>query len=334
MLRVHPATTTADAGDASSSPLQACSLCRGAVARHFAYADEAGAARALYCCRACGLLQTWPLPSDAELRVWYQRYDVLGQRDAYYAWVNAAAPLATPEGRELAARFALVQRHVRGAAPRLLEVGSGHGFFLSLAKQAGFAAVGVELNAAAAQASRERFGVDVRAGTIDSAALPENHFDAVVLGSARARAGSVWAAWADASMPQARRSAVPRDAGHGLAARSGGAHAGTPWVVHAGQDVLWPAPPDLVQPAQPAAAARRPGFRARSPRRLLDEGIARVPRPALARPRVARRRRVRAVRGSAGAPPEQDARHRPSLLTAGSRCTTAPSCRPGAPPAP
>lgn len=181
MPRVHPATTTADAGDASSSPLQACSLCRGAVARHFAYADEAGAARALYRCRACGLLQTWPLPSDAELRVWYQRYDVLGQRDSYYAWVNAAAPLATPEGRELAARFALVQRHVRGAAPRLLEVGSGHGFFLSLAKQAGFAAVGVELNAAAAQASRERFGVDVRAGTIDSAALPENHFDAVVL---------------------------------------------------------------------------------------------------------------------------------------------------------
>jgi 2-polyprenyl-3-methyl-5-hydroxy-6-metoxy-1,4-benzoquinol methylase len=181
MPRAHPATATPDAGAASPSPLQACSLCRGAAARYFAYVDEAGAARALHRCRVCGLLQTWPLPSDAELRAWYQRYDVLGQRDSYYAWVNTADPLATPEGRELAARLALVQRHVRSTSPRLLEVGSGHGFFLSLAKRAGFVVVGVELNAAAAQASRERFGVDVHAGTIDSVGLAADSFDVAVL---------------------------------------------------------------------------------------------------------------------------------------------------------
>lgn len=158
-----------------------CSVCGGKVASYFAYGQAEGKPRALFRCRDCRLLQTAPLPSEDELRAWYQKYDVLGQHDPYFAWVSAPNPHATPEGRELVERFALVRQHLRGKSPRLLEVGSGHGFFLSLAQEAGFSAFGVELNATAAQASHDRFGVEVRAGTLESIELPAGSFDAVVL---------------------------------------------------------------------------------------------------------------------------------------------------------
>jgi 2-polyprenyl-3-methyl-5-hydroxy-6-metoxy-1,4-benzoquinol methylase len=168
--------------DVSKSDLpSACSLCGGRVVPYFAYTQGETSSRGLFRCGDCRLLTTSPLPTEDELAAWYQKYDVLGQTDDYFAWVGTANPHDTPEGRELVERMALVRQHLSGESPRILEVGSGHGFFLSLAKEAGMRPIGVELNATAAQASRERFGVEVRAGTLEATELPKGSFDAVVL---------------------------------------------------------------------------------------------------------------------------------------------------------
>jgi SAM-dependent methyltransferase len=64
----------------------------------------------------------------------------------------------------------------------LLDVGCGNGEFLSLAQRVGWQVLGVEVDPAAAEQARSRYGIPVTVGTLQEAALPANHFDAVNLG--------------------------------------------------------------------------------------------------------------------------------------------------------
>jgi SAM-dependent methyltransferase len=64
---------------------------------------------------------------------------------------------------------------------RLLEVGCGSGIFLERMRQKGWEVQGIELDAKAAEAVRENFGLNVIVGTIESAGLTKKSFDAIVL---------------------------------------------------------------------------------------------------------------------------------------------------------
>jgi len=64
---------------------------------------------------------------------------------------------------------------------QLLEVGAGAGFFVAQAAEQGFEAIGVEPSGMSARYAREQLGVDVRAGFLDTADLPERDFDAVCM---------------------------------------------------------------------------------------------------------------------------------------------------------
>jgi 2-polyprenyl-3-methyl-5-hydroxy-6-metoxy-1,4-benzoquinol methylase len=72
----------------------------------------------------------------------------------------------------------LPPRH--GSGRRLLDVGSGDGDFLRRAKTAGYEVVGQEVNAAAV-ASAQGAGLDVRLGPLEEAGFPSQSFDAVRL---------------------------------------------------------------------------------------------------------------------------------------------------------
>lgn len=124
------------------------------------------------------------MPTEEFLRDWYQRYDVLGEREPYYQALRVDDPWQTVEGREIRERFEFVKAEVARCQPsnvRCLDIGSGPGLFLELAKWAGWQGIGIELGERAAASSRERFGIDVRAGTIESVGLPRESFDVITL---------------------------------------------------------------------------------------------------------------------------------------------------------
>ncbi len=64
---------------------------------------------------------------------------------------------------------------------RLLDVGSGYGIFLSLAKDLGWEVYGIELSEDACQFARKNFGLNVFYGDLKEASFPKDHFDVVTL---------------------------------------------------------------------------------------------------------------------------------------------------------
>lgn len=152
-----------------------CLLCNNnKLKKIFSYASE----RALWRCSSCGLLQTVPMPTDAELDVYYQKYDVLGEREPYYQKLWDTDALNTPEGKDINGRFIWAKKFC-GKFGKTLDVGSGPGLFLRLIKESGGEAIGTELNARAAAKSAQDIGVRVIAGTINDVA--ERDFDAITL---------------------------------------------------------------------------------------------------------------------------------------------------------
>jgi 2-polyprenyl-3-methyl-5-hydroxy-6-metoxy-1,4-benzoquinol methylase len=120
-------------------------------------------------CRDCGLLKA-VAPIDAD--------EIL----ANYADVVDPTYLDEEVSRrELFAWFAdaIAGHPVRGR--RLFEVGANVGLFLSVASEQGWEARGVEPSAWAVEQGHERFGVDLRQGTIETLDEPEGGADVVAM---------------------------------------------------------------------------------------------------------------------------------------------------------
>lgn len=81
------------------------------------------------------------------------------------------------------AKFERLLEHVeRYVEPgRLLDVGSGPGFLLSVASRRGWSARGVDVNRWAARYAREELGLDVTPGTLEDAGFEDGCFDAVTM---------------------------------------------------------------------------------------------------------------------------------------------------------
>jgi len=127
-------------------------------------------------CRGCGHVYLSPRPTHEELAAHYP--------DTYAAYAGAIEDEPNPFVRwnrayGMAKRCRAVTRRVpRG---RLLDVGCGTGVFLDAMRRRGWDVRGVEPTAAAARIARERFDLDVLVGTLEEAAYPSGHFDAVTL---------------------------------------------------------------------------------------------------------------------------------------------------------
>jgi SAM-dependent methyltransferase len=99
-----------------------------------------------------------------------------------YAEVAEAAYVEEEAGQRATAARALerIERHVRPGT--ICDLGCWVGFLLSEAQRRGWDAQGVEPSRFAAAFARERHGLDVRTGTLETVELPSEHFDAVVMG--------------------------------------------------------------------------------------------------------------------------------------------------------
>ncbi|HEX8284183.1 MAG TPA: class I SAM-dependent methyltransferase [Pyrinomonadaceae bacterium] len=120
----------------------------------------------LLSCRACRTLYASALPAS----------EVADDYEGYYGEGNLHVPeFIDRRLDEIVSGFEPYRR-----AGRLLDVGCGAGTFLRAAGRAGWTAVGVEVNATAAEHNRAA-GFEVFNGELAAAPFPEGHFDVVIL---------------------------------------------------------------------------------------------------------------------------------------------------------
>ena len=124
-------------------------------------------------CPRCGLLQR-PAP-EARASEHYTRDDYAGTRAEEF--IGAAEF----EDRRRDARVRLAYVRARGAAGRLLDVGTAGGAFVLEAAHAGFDAAGIEPSPSFARYARDRLGLDVRPTTLEQAELPDGELDVMTL---------------------------------------------------------------------------------------------------------------------------------------------------------
>lgn len=131
-------------------------------------------------CRQCGLVYVNPRYGEDALHEIYTEsyYDHDGITNGleFYGYDDY---LRDEENIKItfAKRLKTIERYA--AKGRLLDVGCATGFFLDLARGQGWEVVGTEVSDFAARYARERFGLDVRVGTLRDLGLPSEAFDVV-----------------------------------------------------------------------------------------------------------------------------------------------------------
>lgn len=97
------------------------------------------------------------------------------------SYEDAADPYYVEQAPERIANAHRLLAQLPEQGGRLLEIGCACGFLLVAARERGWTAQGVEMSAWASGYARETLGLAVHTGTLEAAALPAGHFDAVVL---------------------------------------------------------------------------------------------------------------------------------------------------------
>jgi len=121
-------------------------------------------------CTECGLVFRNPRPSYETIKEYY--------KDDYS---NIFLEEQTKSYRKGIFRHFLATSIKDKGEGRLLDVGSGYGIFLSLAKDLGWEVYGIELSMDACQFARKNFGLNVFCGDLKEASFPKDHFDVVTL---------------------------------------------------------------------------------------------------------------------------------------------------------
>jgi SAM-dependent methyltransferase len=127
-------------------------------------------------CLGCGLLRNDPIPSELELRQFYETTYRMS-----YKGVREPKPKHVARGGCLAvARFRALRGYLQGTG-RVLDIGSGSGEWLYLLKRNGIDAIGLDPDPSWAAFSRRELGIDISAGTFNDARFPPQSFQMVTL---------------------------------------------------------------------------------------------------------------------------------------------------------
>lgn len=162
----------------SRSGLPACPACGGeAGARFYVRTQEAGERRVCGAgrCRSCRTLFLEDYSAD--------RAAIYG--GDYAAWGRSSgadeAMVASAKREAFRRQIESLRPFVKDGGRRLLDVGTGNGYLLDVARELGFDCAGVELSAQAAAKASERFPGRVFAGTLEQAAYPDSSFDVIAM---------------------------------------------------------------------------------------------------------------------------------------------------------
>ena len=130
-------------------------------------------------CRRCRLIYANPRAPEET---------ILARYSSEYFWNEYLPAVAAPGGKydleyqdqRHAAMLRLVRRH-SPHGKRLLEVGTGAGFFLKAAQRAGWETAGLELSSEGSAFARDRLGLDVRTERAEEMSFPAGSFDVAVM---------------------------------------------------------------------------------------------------------------------------------------------------------
>jgi ubiquinone/menaquinone biosynthesis C-methylase UbiE len=123
----------------------------------------------LCCCQRCGYLFDSPRPCQEEITEFYSR------TGKYDSWVRESVARDNLWKR----RLKMVLRH--RAEGNLLDIGAGIGQFLHHARPYFSDVAGTEISSSAARVARERYGLEIRTGSVDELEPPDCSFDNLTL---------------------------------------------------------------------------------------------------------------------------------------------------------
>lgn len=147
-----------------------CGICRHDRGRPvLKLADPEGNPGRLVKCEVCALVQIERPPAREELHRYYARYCYESEEN----WESSPATEASITG--VAGRLARYREN-----GRLLDVGSGAGFFLSGMAARGWSVEGTELSDVAAARLRSA-GFAIHVGELETLGLSEGHYDVVIM---------------------------------------------------------------------------------------------------------------------------------------------------------
>jgi len=125
-------------------------------------------------CNQCGLGLTRPFPSLEVLDGLYSTRSYRSEERRFIAPLELGVWLF--RGR----RLEMVQKHIKPPG-RILDIGCARAHMLSMARDKGWDAYGLEYNAESARHAREGRGLDVRTGNVWDAGFPEGFFDVITI---------------------------------------------------------------------------------------------------------------------------------------------------------
>lgn len=125
-------------------------------------------------CKTCGFKHVSPLPSAEVLKAFYEDEFYQAEKPEY---LDEAGEDYEWKAVEFGLRFTVASKLLKNKGQRVLDIGSGPGDFLAVAKEKGWDGKGIEPSNFAAEHARER-GLDVDTGFFDaSTADQRGEFD-------------------------------------------------------------------------------------------------------------------------------------------------------------
>lgn len=153
-----------------------CPLCGGTERPVVSERDRHGKPLRTVICSDCGIVTNDPIPSDEELAAFYRQ----DYRTEYKGSVE-------PRMRQIWRNFRGTEGHIREwreyyvGRRRCLDLGSGSGEFMYLARQLGIDCLGVEPNQGYSTYCREKLGLNVLSQTLEETEFEDGCFDLIRL---------------------------------------------------------------------------------------------------------------------------------------------------------
>jgi SAM-dependent methyltransferase len=123
-------------------------------------------------CSSCPLVFLYPQPSVPELTAAYQNY-LPESQDQIQAWFRSLEEVIQKSAN-------LIEERIKPG--RILDVGSGYGFFLQYMADRGWRAEGIEISLTGLNYCRSHFpGLNIRSTPLPDPSLPDGSYDAVTL---------------------------------------------------------------------------------------------------------------------------------------------------------
>ena len=161
--------------------IKVCPVCGSAhVERAMTCIDHYASSEAFYLCRCqdCDFLFTQDFPVEAGIGKYYETPDYISHSDTKKGLMNKAYHWV--RGYMLGRKARLVAREAHRKEGRLLDIGTGTGYFADTMKRRGWQVEAVEKNAQARAFAKEHFGLDVKPDTALQDFAPGS-FDVITL---------------------------------------------------------------------------------------------------------------------------------------------------------